>query len=566
MTFAKTSLDPVTIVPAAAGYVFVSNGVGELPSWQNYTLGNIHGQNTDVGTNQTSFVIDRLASTPKIALASNTGTGNFTHFIKNQTQTYAADMITLLPAVAGTLCNNTGTPYSSFTLNNTTTAQNKFIIQADDTGSAAGEIYTLKAPMIVGSNFTAHLPNRLGSDTSSTLTWNTGTPLTSWKIGATGAGLALEYANDSGTPKLNIRPFALGTSFSNLELNRLYADNIKIATSTFGGFFKSSIADTIDVMALDGTTFGTLKAKTVLLTQAPTADLHAATKLYVDSLIGGVGGAMVFKGTVGTGGTIELAALDALVIYTAGWVYTVITASSDLKGKVVEVGDTITCIVSRNTTSAADSDWVVTQANVNGAVISSTLGTTAGQIVTTTATGQTITTGTTLLSAVALTANVVLKSDYTVDNAVLVGTGAGTYSGVTLGAYTVLGNDNTNVVAMPEGSGAEVNTGSVRTRYLSPYSMGQSNYVKFNATAPTDLRIAVFEGVTGKIIKDGGYTIADILGATTQISWATTPTLPTSAGTTGHVAKDDNYFYICILGGALGSAKWVRTAMGKWTV
>ena len=72
--------------------------------------------------------------------------------------------------------------------------------------------------------------------------------------------------------------------------------------------------------------------------------------------------AMVFKGTIGTGGTVT--ALPAT--HQAGWTYKVITAGS-YAGQTCEIGDMIICI--KDGTAAANADWSVVQNNVDGAVV-----------------------------------------------------------------------------------------------------------------------------------------------------------------------------------------------------
>ena len=71
--------------------------------------------------------------------------------------------------------------------------------------------------------------------------------------------------------------------------------------------------------------------------------------------------AMLFKGTIGTGGTVT--ALPAT--HNAGWTYKVITAGT-YAGKVCEVGDMIMCIT--DGTAASDAHWTVVQTNIDGAV------------------------------------------------------------------------------------------------------------------------------------------------------------------------------------------------------
>lgn len=90
-------------------------------------------------------------------------------------------------------------------------------------------------------------------------------------------------------------------------------------------------------------------------------------KAYVDSRAA-AWDAMVFKGTVGSGGTHEIAAFNSLATYSVGWTYKVITAGT-IKGVVCEVGDMIQAIVDRAGSGEQDADWVVTQTNIDGAVV-----------------------------------------------------------------------------------------------------------------------------------------------------------------------------------------------------
>jgi len=102
----------------------------------------------------------------------------------------------------------------------------------------------------------------------------------------------------------------------------------------------------------------------------PTAAQDAATKNYVDAAISGViaaADAMVFKGTVGTGGTLTITAFNALVVYNAGWTYRVIEAGT-IKGKVCEIGDLLISTVDR-VSAGVDTDWTVAQTNIDGAVV-----------------------------------------------------------------------------------------------------------------------------------------------------------------------------------------------------
>lgn len=90
-----------------------------------------------------------------------------------------------------------------------------------------------------------------------------------------------------------------------------------------------------------------------------------AIKNYIDTLLAGAD-AMIFKGTVGTGGTHTIAAFNALTVYNAGWTYKIITAGT-IKGKVCEVGDMLVATVDRSS-AGVDADWAVIQTNIDGAV------------------------------------------------------------------------------------------------------------------------------------------------------------------------------------------------------
>lgn len=110
--------------------------------------------------------------------------------------------------------------------------------------------------------------------------------------------------------------------------------------------------------------------------QTPTEDGHASTKGYVDQeaaaaeqaakeyadSILGANDAMVFKGTLGTGGTVE--ALPTT--YETGWTYRVITAGS-YAGQQCEVGDLVICIADA-TDDGSNADWTIAQTNIDGAV------------------------------------------------------------------------------------------------------------------------------------------------------------------------------------------------------
>lgn len=72
--------------------------------------------------------------------------------------------------------------------------------------------------------------------------------------------------------------------------------------------------------------------------------------------------AMIFKGTIGSGGTIT----QLPATHQAGWTYKVISNGS-LADQTCEIGDMIVCI--KDGTAANSADWTVVQTNVDGVVI-----------------------------------------------------------------------------------------------------------------------------------------------------------------------------------------------------
>lgn len=79
---------------------------------------------------------------------------------------------------------------------------------------------------------------------------------------------------------------------------------------------------------------------------------------------GSVTDALVYKGTIGSGGTLE----TLPTTYQVGWTYKIVTTGT-YAGNVCEVGDMLIAIVSRSGSGNLDSDWTVVQSNVDGAVI-----------------------------------------------------------------------------------------------------------------------------------------------------------------------------------------------------
>jgi hypothetical protein len=97
--------------------------------------------------------------------------------------------------------------------------------------------------------------------------------------------------------------------------------------------------------------------------------------------------AMVFKGTLGTGGTIT----SLPSTYKVGDTYRIV-ATGTYAGENCEVGDLIIAVNSRTTasTTVTNADWTVAQTNIDGAITNITLATNSGLSVSTSGTTRTI--------------------------------------------------------------------------------------------------------------------------------------------------------------------------------
>lgn len=74
--------------------------------------------------------------------------------------------------------------------------------------------------------------------------------------------------------------------------------------------------------------------------------------------------AMVFKGTLGTGGTVE----TLPTTYEIGWTY-LVTVAGTYAGQECGVGDLIIAVVAREGADNQDADWTVAQSNIDESVL-----------------------------------------------------------------------------------------------------------------------------------------------------------------------------------------------------
>lgn len=120
-----------------------------------------------------------------------------------------------------------------------------------------------------------------------------------------------------------------------------------------------SVSEILTDAALTGTPTAPTAAPGTNTTQI------ATTQFVTNAISNGIAAsdAMIFKGTLGTGGTIK--ALPTT--YKTGWTYRVIEAGT-YAGQECEIGDLVIALTSRSGTENQDADWTVAQTNIDGAI------------------------------------------------------------------------------------------------------------------------------------------------------------------------------------------------------
>lgn len=167
----------------------------------------------------------------------------------------------------------------------------------------------------------------------------------------------------------DVTNLVLGDSFNSVKINSQTGVTINSAsgkgtTITLGeGGLKinGANASNTKVWTTDGNftdISGIASSDAVAAIQAKLAGINDTVKGYVDSQVGGLAQALVFKGSVSQGS-------DLPENPKVGDTY-VISAIGEYAGETCEVGDTIICTVAKSGETAAQ--WLVVQKNINGAL------------------------------------------------------------------------------------------------------------------------------------------------------------------------------------------------------
>lgn len=166
----------------------------------------------------------------------------------------------------------------------------------------------------------------------------------------------------------DVTNLVLGDSFNSVKINSQTGVTINSAsgkgtTITLGeGGLKinGANASNTKVWTTDGNftdISGIASSDAIAAIQAKLAGIDDTVKGYVDSQVGGLAQALIFKGGIPEGGLPENPKVgDTYVVGTIG----------EYAGETCEVGDTIICTVAKSGETAAQ--WLVIQKNIDGAV------------------------------------------------------------------------------------------------------------------------------------------------------------------------------------------------------
>lgn len=163
-----------------------------------------------------------------------------------------------------------------------------------------------------------------------------------------------------------------GNTIVSIEAKSGETDGISVSSFSSGhpgtvilngeGLRQSTGGSATEVWTTNGKTVdisGIASSDAVAAIQAKLAGINDTVKGYVDSQVGGLAQALVFKGSVSQGS-------DLPQNPKVGDTY-VISAIGEYAGETCEVGDTIICTVAKSGETAAQ--WLVVQKNIDGAVI-----------------------------------------------------------------------------------------------------------------------------------------------------------------------------------------------------
>lgn len=302
--------------------------------YNNYSHPNHTGDVTSTGDGATVITNNSVTNTKLADMATNTIKGRKTTGTGDPEDLSASDVRTILNIEDG--ANNYVHPNHSGDV--TSTGDGATVIGDDKVTNA--KLANMPTMTIKGNNTasTADPTDLTATEVRALLNVENGAQVNT----------VTSVAGKQGVVSLTSSDVGLGNVTNNAQ--------IKKSTSSVNGNIPTWNGTTGDALNSGYSVETTLTGSTSAI---PRAD---AVKTYVDSLLG-ANDAMIYKGTLGTGGTIT--ALPTT--YDVGWTYKVISAGT-YAGNVCQAGDMVIAIVGRTGSGNQNTDWTVVQANIDGAV------------------------------------------------------------------------------------------------------------------------------------------------------------------------------------------------------
>lgn len=334
------------------------NGVNVLTS-----LAHNHGIANSAGTQQFTFGVDdniRIAGSGASSVSFSSGTKSIT--ISSTDTTYTGSTSVVLSGSSFQRAALTGDVTASQN-NNATTIANDAVTNAKAANMA---VNTIKGRITAGTGD----PEDLSAANVRTIL-NVENGANNY-VHPTQTAISESNANGKVLSAISVNTLGHVTSVGTKTLASDDIPNLstdKLTSGTLGvnrGGTGASTLTANNILVGNGTDAisAPYSVETTLSGSSSAIPRADAVKTYVDNLLS-ANDAMIFKGTIGTGGTVT--ALPTT--YSIGWTYKVITAGT-YAGVACEIGDFIIAINDGSGSGSGDpsSDWTVVQTNIDGAV------------------------------------------------------------------------------------------------------------------------------------------------------------------------------------------------------
>lgn len=309
--------------------------------------------------------------------------------------------------------------------------------------------------------------------------------------------------------------FAGGTNKFTVTPSNGAAQDISVTPSIANNVTKTAAATTAGYIPKFNNTTGVIEngysVQTTLASSSTAIPTAAAVVAAIDNKIA-VADAMIYKGTLGTDGTVTKVPANG---YKVGWTYKVITAGT-YAGIKCEVGDMLIAINNGpiSSTTVVNADWTVVQANIDGAVTGPASATAGHIAVFDGATGKVIKDGTyTIATSVPSNAVFTDTKVTSVDNHYKPANGT-TLIGTAGSPVTAGGKVITGITADSSGHITDIITGTIPA---APTLSGLGGVGTINASGTAPLTLSASKSSTTVTISG---SVAEMTAATSNTAGA----------------------------------------------